>query len=202
MQLSQERINEIKASQPELWKEKIASGLSPQIVAAAILSQVEHDAKHPPEAEALRRVKGAASLVQLYAGRLTVSRQELERLLAEVREQFPDIQIEIAEEHPALAGADMTALMNEVEAARARNRDLLVKNDELSAAVIAAQGAKHEALAAADKHLADLKGVQEKLNQSDPIGTQVLLTKLRGCNNIKEVRDAFAAFDAEHAPAE
>lgn len=189
MNLPQEKLNEIKAAHPGIWAEKKAAGLNDQLVASAILNQLAHDAEHPPEAEALRRVKAAADIVQAMAGRLITSRQDLERLVAEVREKFPGIRIEIAEEHPALAGAapDVEALRKELEEARACNRDLLVKKDELSAAVIAAQGAKHEALAAAEKHLADLKAAQDLLKQA------------AACASIKEVRELLKPVESQPA---
>lgn len=170
MNIPQDQLNEIKAAHPAIWAAKKAAGLNDQLVASAILNQLAHDAEHPPEAEALRRVKAAAEMVQAQAGRLTTSRQDLERLLAEVRGQFPDIQIEIAEEHPAFAGVDVELLRKQLEEARERSRELLVKNDGLCAEVIAAQGAKHKALA-------DLQAAQDLLKQA------------AACSNIKEVRE-------------
>ena len=102
MNLPQETLNSIKSNHPQLWREKAAAGLNDQLIAAAILSQVEQDLKNPPEAEALKRVKAAAGMVQAHASKFRLSRADLDKIIAEVREQFPELEIVIAEEPPGL----------------------------------------------------------------------------------------------------
>lgn len=177
MNLPQETLNSIKSQYPELWREKAAAGLGDQLIAAAILSQVEQDAKNPPEEEALRRVSSANALVLAAQQRLAMMAGAAQGIYDDVRSQFPTLELDLPISLP-------------------------VDGQEVAQLIAGYRGQAESDANEIRRLQGELKAAQELLAGKDNDSSGELLMKLRGCNNIKEVRDAFAAFDADNAAAE
>ncbi|MCF7785566.1 MAG: hypothetical protein K9N47_05555 [Prosthecobacter sp.] len=207
MNLPQETLNSIKSNHPQLWREKAAAGLNDQLIAAAILSQVEQDLKNPPEAEALKRVKAAAGMVQAHASKFRLSRADLDKIIAEVREQFPELEIVIAEEPPGLNTIPVLGIPGDnsevIEGLRINVENLTQRNIEVENWLKEAQDAAKADQEAVvnltrqrDALEAELKAAQDLLEGSSNASVATLITQLRSASNIKEVREVFTAHDA------
>lgn len=202
MNLPQETLNSIKSAHPELWREKAAAGLGEQLIAAAILSQVEQDAKNPPEEEALKRVKAAGGIVLVYAGKYRASRAELDKIIAEVHEQFPDLDIEILEEPPGMDNLPVLGVgggsSEVIEGLRINLEALTERNVELERWLKEAQDAARtdqEVVVNLTRQRAELDTVVSELKrqraelEAKLQAAQDLLKRVGECGNIKEVRE-------------
>ncbi|MFZ2276298.1 MAG: hypothetical protein WAW39_00810 [Prosthecobacter sp.] len=214
MNLPQETLNTIKSNHPELWRAKAAAGLGDQLIAAAILSQVEQDAKNPPETEALKRIKAAAGIVLVHAGKFRASRTELDRILAEVREQFPELEIEILEEPPGMEGLAMlptdSGMREVIEKLRV---DLQTSTDRTAEVENWLREAQDSARAdqeivvkltreraEQDTIIADLTRQRAELD-AELKAARELLKQVGACANIKEVRELLKPAEPAQADA-
>lgn len=200
MNLPQDTLNSIKSNHPDLWREKAKAGLSDQLIAAAILSQVEQDLKNPPEAEALQRVKAAAGMVLAHATKFRLSRADLDKIIAEVREQFPELQIEIAEEPSGLDKVPIiTAAGSEsevIEGLRINLEALTERNIEVEKWLKEAQDS-----ARADQEII-VKLTRERAEQDAELkAARELLKQVGECANIKEVRELLKPAEPAQADA-
>lgn len=101
MNRPQSELDQIRAAHPEKWAQLAAASFKPQRAAEIILTQVAdqaaRDAENPPEKRAALRVKSAQDIVTVHLNRAKLAHDELDKVLAEVRDQFPDLQIELIE---------------------------------------------------------------------------------------------------------
>lgn len=91
MNIPADTITELKAKHGETFQAKRAAGLTEQQAAQVLLTQIEHDAAHPPEAEALQRLRSAEAVVVAFEARLTAATDTLQRVKDEVATLFPQL---------------------------------------------------------------------------------------------------------------
>ncbi len=173
--MSPEQIKEIKVNHRELFDVKRAVLGSDKSAASVIARQIEHDAANPPRIGAAMKARDATdyanALLQMFFGARTGA--ELLRTAA--------LALDPEAELPELASPG----------------NVNVADVEELIAGYRAQNAKDAHSIAALK--GELQAAQDLLEDDSQDAERALLIKLRACSNIKEVRDVFAAFDADAA---
>ncbi len=169
--MNAEEIKAIKVAHPELFAQK-RRFLSEADASIAIANQLAHDKANPPVVSAIMKAREAIAhaLAMLLVFQSARHGAELLRNAA--------LEIDPEAELPELPSAG-----------------------NVNAADVEELIAGYRSQADRDSHsIADLqtelKAAQELLEDDSQDAERALLLKLRGCNNIKEVRDVFAAFDA------
>jgi hypothetical protein len=196
--ISKEVIDELKKTHAETFAAKMAVLKDEQMVASVILSQIEQDAKNPPEGEALQRVKAAAGMVLAHANKYRLSRAELEKIIAEVHAQFPDLDIEVLEEPPGMESFPVTGVpggsSEVVEDLRRSLESHARRNVELEKWLKEAQ----------DSARADQEAVVNLTKERDALEAETkavrdFIKKVNDCGNIKEVRELLKSMETAKA---
>ena len=177
--ISKEVIDELKKTHAETFAAKMAVLKDEQMVASVILSQIEQEKLNPPEARAKARVDSAAQVLITHAGRVELAKAELAKVVESVLSEFPGMDLELPDYQPAFG----------------QNVEQLIT------------GYRNQAESDANeigRLQLELKAAQAQVQSTGTLDAaeKDLLLKLRGCSSIKDVREAFAAFDSTNRLAE
>ncbi len=173
--MSPEAIKEIKAKHPQLFADKRAVLGSDKSAASVIARQVEYDAENPPSIGATMKARHATDYANALLQMFFNAKHGAELLRTAALGLDPEAEL------PEIDGAGNVS----VGMLEATISDLRAQAEQDSLNISVLKG--------------ELTAAQELLAGENFSEIQSLMQKLRGCSNIKEVRDVFAEFDADAA---
>lgn len=99
MNKSQDELNKLRAAHSDKWQQLAGAGFKPQRIAAIIEQHIADDTQrlrdNPPEKQAQAQAAAAAAIVRTHLERATLAKGEFDKLVSELRAQFPEIEFEV-----------------------------------------------------------------------------------------------------------
>lgn len=98
---TQDELNQLRSQHSTKWQRLADAGLKPQRIAEVINHHLDEEAKRqlerPPLKEAEDKLKAAQAVIATHLQRASLAKAEFEKLLAELRAEFPDLTIQVLE---------------------------------------------------------------------------------------------------------
>lgn len=173
--ITQTEIDQCRAANPDKWAALSSAGFKPQrivqIIAEQAAEKAARDKENPPEQAALMRVKAAEEIVLKHLDRARLSKSELDRLITEVRAQFPELQIEVlmfdapASDAAAAMLADFEAQVAKLKEQHAAQAARIVELEALHTAATKAAADGVENLTKANAVITTLTSEKEALTK-------------------------------------